>query len=131
MLWNQWFMNVQDYSCPTIVLLKEKVLLLFGLQVNDGIFKKWPPTHKTGSRDAIASKNWCHGDRDIMLWSLDWTIPIDIKIELDTYLDIIKNSILYDRKHEEIWWAVNVYLNLKFTSTIQQVLLYTLNRFNI
>ena len=69
MLWNQWFMNVQDYSCPTIVLLKEKVLLLLGLQVNDGIFKKWPPsnqptdqptnqpTHKAGSRDAIASKN--------------------------------------------------------------------------
>jgi len=39
-------MNVQDYSCPTIVLLKEKVLLLLGLQVNDGIFKKLPPTNQ-------------------------------------------------------------------------------------
>ena len=69
MLWNQWFMNVQDYSCPTIVLLKEKVLLLLGLQVNDGIFKEWPPTNwptnqptnKVGSRDAIASKNYWEG----------------------------------------------------------------------
>ena len=54
-------MNVQDYSCPTIVLLKVKVLLLLSLQVNDGIFKKWPPTNqstnKAGSWDAIASKN--------------------------------------------------------------------------
>ena len=54
MLWNQ------DYSCPTIVLLRENVLLLLGLQINDGIFKKWPPTdqptNKAGSWDAIASK---------------------------------------------------------------------------
>ena len=52
-------MNVQEYCCPTVVLLKEKVLLLLGLQVDDGIFKNLPdpPTHKAGSRDAIASKN--------------------------------------------------------------------------
>ena len=52
-------MNFQDYSCPTIVLLKEKVLLLLGLQDNDGFFKKdhYLLTDMPGSRDAIASKN--------------------------------------------------------------------------
>ena len=75
MLWNQWFMNVQDYSCPKIVLLKEKVLLLLGLQFNDGIFKKWPPTdqptnqptHKAGSRDAIASKKWLNLKSEVLI----------------------------------------------------------------
>ena len=58
MMWNQWFMNVQAYSCPTIVLLKEKVFFKLDLQVDDGIFKKFPylPTNRAGSRDAIASK---------------------------------------------------------------------------
>ena len=77
MLWNQWFMNVQDYSCPTIVLLKEKVLLLLGLQVNDGIFKKWhwptnQPTNKAGSRDAIASK------KSIVKMKDKWNLTIHI-----------------------------------------------------
>ena len=56
-------LNVQRLASQSEDQCEERVLLLLGLQVDDGIFKKFPlptnpPTNKAGSRDAIASKNY-------------------------------------------------------------------------